>query len=166
MATLTATTIRRKRSFPTTTKMRRKKYRRKSSTESNRFPLLRSSSVPPPSSATSCCSVTRKKASTMPWNTVFGATHFSWLRKWTRELTRVSCCGTFKLLVNWCFHFWFKLKLPKRKRLLRNKLIQTILLYFFSFANGMAVNDPLQTLYQLMSGRQPIAVKECADQVI
>ena len=33
------------------------------------------------------------------------------------------------------------------------------------FANGMAVNDPLQTLYQLMSGRQPIAVKECADQV-
>ncbi len=29
----------------------------------------------------------------------------------------------------------------------------------------MAVNDPLQTLYQLMSGRQPIAVKECADQV-
>lgn len=33
------------------------------------------------------------------------------------------------------------------------------------FANGLAVNDPLQTLYQLMSGRQPIAVKECADQV-
>ena len=31
------------------------------------------------------------------------------------------------------------------------------------FANGLAVNDPLQTLYQLMSGRQPIAVKECAD---
>ena len=30
----------------------------------------------------------------------------------------------------------------------------------------MAVNDPLQTLYQLMSGRQPIAVKECADQVV
>jgi len=29
----------------------------------------------------------------------------------------------------------------------------------------MAVNDPLQTLYQLMSGRQPIAVKECADLV-
>ena len=25
------------------------------------------------------------------------------------------------------------------------------------------MNDPLQTLYQLMSGRQPIAVKECAD---
>lgn len=25
------------------------------------------------------------------------------------------------------------------------------------------VNDPLQTLYQMMSGRQPIAVKECAD---
>jgi hypothetical protein len=35
----------------------------------------------------------------------------------------------------------------------------------FRFANGMVVNDPLQTLYQLMSGRQPIAVKECADQV-
>jgi hypothetical protein len=32
------------------------------------------------------------------------------------------------------------------------------------FANGLVVNDPLQTLYQLMSGRQPIAVKECADQ--
>ena len=31
------------------------------------------------------------------------------------------------------------------------------------FANGLAVNDPLQTLYQSMSGRQPIAVKECAD---
>lgn len=31
------------------------------------------------------------------------------------------------------------------------------------FANGLVVNDPLQTLYQLMSGRQPIAVKECAD---
>ena len=31
------------------------------------------------------------------------------------------------------------------------------------FANGLKVNDPLQTLYQLMSGRQPIAVKECAD---
>lgn len=29
----------------------------------------------------------------------------------------------------------------------------------------MAVNDPLQTLYQLMSGRQPTAVKECADLV-
>ena len=25
------------------------------------------------------------------------------------------------------------------------------------------MNDPLQTLYQMMSGRQPIAVKECAD---
>ncbi len=31
------------------------------------------------------------------------------------------------------------------------------------FANGLAPNDPLQTLYQLMSGRQPVAVKECAD---
>ena len=31
------------------------------------------------------------------------------------------------------------------------------------FANGLVVNDPLQTLYQMMSGRQPIAVKECAD---
>ena len=31
------------------------------------------------------------------------------------------------------------------------------------FANGLMVNDPLQTLYQLMSGRQPIAVKECVD---
>ena len=31
------------------------------------------------------------------------------------------------------------------------------------FANGLAANDPLQTLYQLMSGRQPVAVKECAD---
>ena len=27
------------------------------------------------------------------------------------------------------------------------------------FANGLDVNDPLQTLYQLMSGRLPIAVK-------
>ncbi len=31
------------------------------------------------------------------------------------------------------------------------------------FANGLLVNDPLQTLYQMMSGRQPIATKECAD---
>ncbi len=31
------------------------------------------------------------------------------------------------------------------------------------FANGLVPNDPLQTLYQLMSGRQPVAVKECAD---
>lgn len=31
------------------------------------------------------------------------------------------------------------------------------------FANGLAVNDPMQTLYQLMSSRQPVAVKECAD---
>lgn len=38
-------------------------------------------------------------------------------------------------------------------------------LVFCRFANGMVVNDPLQTLYQLMSGRQPIAVKECADLV-
>jgi COPII coat assembly protein SEC16 len=26
------------------------------------------------------------------------------------------------------------------------------------FANGLSLNDPLQTLYQLMSGRQPAAV--------
>lgn len=26
------------------------------------------------------------------------------------------------------------------------------------FANGLAANDPLQTLYQLMSGRQPASV--------
>lgn len=26
------------------------------------------------------------------------------------------------------------------------------------FANGLPMNDPLQTLYQLMSGRQPAAV--------
>jgi len=26
------------------------------------------------------------------------------------------------------------------------------------FANGLPLNDPLQTLYQLMSGRQPAAV--------
>ena len=31
------------------------------------------------------------------------------------------------------------------------------------FANGLAVNDPLSTLYQLMSFRQPIAVKECTE---
>lgn len=29
------------------------------------------------------------------------------------------------------------------------------------FANGLAMNDPLQTLYQLMSGRQPAAVTVC-----
>ena len=33
------------------------------------------------------------------------------------------------------------------------------------FANGLAVNDPLQTLYQLMSARMPSAMKHCADQV-
>lgn len=32
------------------------------------------------------------------------------------------------------------------------------------FANGLALNDPLQTLYQLMSGRQPAAVTCCADE--
>lgn len=32
------------------------------------------------------------------------------------------------------------------------------------FANGLAVNDPLQTLYQLMSARMPSAMKHCADQ--
>ena len=26
------------------------------------------------------------------------------------------------------------------------------------FANGLSLNDPLQTLYQMMSGRQPAAV--------
>ena len=31
------------------------------------------------------------------------------------------------------------------------------------FANGLALNDPLQTLYQLMSARQPTAMKQCAD---
>ena len=36
-------------------------------------------------------------------------------------------------------------------------------LVYFRFANGLVVNDPLQTLYQSMSGRQPIAVNECAD---
>jgi hypothetical protein len=29
-------------------------------------------------------------------------------------------------------------------------------------ANGLAMNDPLQTLYQLMSGRQPAAVTVCS----
>ena len=33
------------------------------------------------------------------------------------------------------------------------------------FANGLAINDPLQTLYQLMSARMPSAMKQCADQV-
>ena len=33
------------------------------------------------------------------------------------------------------------------------------------FANGLAVNDPLQTLYQLMSARIPAAMKNFADQV-
>merc|ERR1719334_1102971 len=32
------------------------------------------------------------------------------------------------------------------------------------FANGLAINDPLQTLYQLMSSRMPSAMKQCADQ--
>jgi len=32
------------------------------------------------------------------------------------------------------------------------------------FANGLAINDPLQTLYQLMSARMPSAMKQCADQ--
>jgi hypothetical protein len=32
------------------------------------------------------------------------------------------------------------------------------------FANGLAVNDPLQTLYQLMSARMPSSMKYCADQ--
>ncbi|XP_049846042.1 protein transport protein Sec16A-like isoform X1 [Schistocerca gregaria] len=32
------------------------------------------------------------------------------------------------------------------------------------FANGLKMNDPLQTLYQLMSGRQPAAVTCCADE--
>uniref|UniRef100_A0A0K2V1V9 Sec16 Sec23-binding domain-containing protein n=1 Tax=Lepeophtheirus salmonis TaxID=72036 RepID=A0A0K2V1V9_LEPSM len=31
------------------------------------------------------------------------------------------------------------------------------------FANGISVSDPIQTLYQQMSGRQPIAMKECAE---
>ncbi|XP_059352135.1 protein transport protein Sec16A-like isoform X3 [Daphnia carinata] len=31
------------------------------------------------------------------------------------------------------------------------------------FANGLALTDPLQTLYQLMSGRQPTAVTSCGD---
>ena len=31
------------------------------------------------------------------------------------------------------------------------------------FANGLAINDPLQTLYQLMSARMPSAMKQCAD---
>ena len=34
------------------------------------------------------------------------------------------------------------------------------------FANGLAVNDPLQTLYQLMSARMPSSMKYCVDQVI
>ena len=33
------------------------------------------------------------------------------------------------------------------------------------FADGLAINDPLQTLYQLMSARMPSAMKQCADQV-
>jgi len=32
------------------------------------------------------------------------------------------------------------------------------------FANGLAINDSLQTLYQLMSSRMPSAMKHCADQ--
>lgn len=32
------------------------------------------------------------------------------------------------------------------------------------FANGLTLNDPLQTLYQLMSGRLPAAVTCCADE--
>ena len=31
------------------------------------------------------------------------------------------------------------------------------------FANGLVINDPLQTLYQLMSGRVPGAMKQCGD---
>merc|ERR1719158_654522 len=31
------------------------------------------------------------------------------------------------------------------------------------FANGLAINDPLQTLYQLMSSRIPTAMKQCGD---
>ena len=33
------------------------------------------------------------------------------------------------------------------------------------FADSLAINDPLQTLYQLMSARMPSAMKQCADQV-
>ena len=33
------------------------------------------------------------------------------------------------------------------------------------FTNGLAINDPLQTLYQLMTARMPSAMKQCADQV-
>ena len=35
---------------------------------------------------------------------------------------------------------------------------------FHRFANGLAITDPLQTLYQLMSARMPSAMKQCADQ--
>ncbi|XP_070532270.1 protein transport protein Sec16A-like [Ptychodera flava] len=32
------------------------------------------------------------------------------------------------------------------------------------FANSLPINDPLQTLYQMMSGRQPAAATSCADE--
>lgn len=32
------------------------------------------------------------------------------------------------------------------------------------FANGLTMNDPLQTLYQLLSGKQPAAVTCVADE--
>lgn len=33
------------------------------------------------------------------------------------------------------------------------------------FVNDLAINDPLQTLYQLMGARMPSAMKQCADQI-
>ena len=51
---------------------------------------------------------------------------------------------------------------------LKKKSVSYLFVYIFvtvmlRFANGLMVNDPLQTLYQYMTGRQPNAVKECAD---
>lgn len=41
--------------------------------------------------------------------------------------------------------------------------VKPFFLFQFRFANSsMRMNDPLQTLYQLMSGRQPAAVTVCA----
>ena len=39
-----------------------------------------------------------------------------------------------------------------------------VIFVYHRFANGLAITDPLQTLYQLMSARMPSAMKQCADQ--
>ncbi|CAL1294280.1 unnamed protein product [Larinioides sclopetarius] len=92
--------------------------------------------------------------------TLLNASHTVDVDKLTRKFREFLLFGHKKDALEWAM----KHGLWGHALFLASKMdVRTYANVMTRFANSLALNDPLQTLYQLMSGRQPLAVTNVAD---